>query len=34
MIVEAGVGAPVRLALGVQGDVGSRKTAWTREGVV
>ena len=34
VVVKASIGSPVCLALGVQGDIGSRKAAWTREGVV
>ena len=34
VVVEASVGAPVRLALPVQRDVGSGKAAWAGEGVV
>ena len=34
MVVEASIGAPVRLALVVQRDVGSRKAARTGERVV
>ena len=34
VVVKASIGAPIRLALAVQCDVGSGKAAWTREGVV
>ena len=34
MVVKASIGSSVRLTLGVQRDVGSRKAAWTGEGVV
>ena len=34
VVVKASIGAPIRLALCIQSDVGSGKAAWTREGVV